>query len=87
MKRYQVEKTGIFKVDLPIWNGKGWMTEEKELTIKGETADHYILYYIETEDFYFNEEGEQVDITLCMPVLIGKSRLIKWMNYAQLTIF
>lgn len=81
-KPYDIPKIGLFSIHKGTWGENGWIDEEKERNIIGETDDCFITRLIQSD---ISEYGEDTHLVL-LPIGIHKSRFIRWVA-AQINLF
>lgn len=85
-QQYQTPRNGLFKVETGEYKyPEGWVQEEKEYTIIGETNDNFIERLIDSghgEWLY----GEVIQHKYTLPIGPHKSRFIKWIT-TQVQLF
>jgi hypothetical protein len=77
-KVYPVNKIGIFNITTGVYRApNGWVLEEQEYTIIGETIDSYV-YRLQESGYGEWVNGIVVERKYILPIGIHRTRFVKW---------
>lgn len=86
MIRYKIAKKAIYLTVTDEYDiNEGWLHEQREAMVVGETKDCYITEFKDTKIGYWDEMGKY-ETWLTMSIGFHKSRFIKWCT-TQLELF
>lgn len=86
-KIWEQPRNGIFRCDINVYDPNlGWLDEEKELHIIGETDTTYFDILIKSDVSYPTPDFAPVKGNFIYGIGPHKERLVKWID-TQLTLF